>query len=326
MTFLIGLAAIPLLLTLFWYLLEWKTKAAKRIGDPELVSRLIINFSPVKFLIKFGLALLALCCIIVGAANIQRRGATEIVNRTGVDIMYVLDVSKSMLAEDVKPNRLEKAKELLTRLLGKLSNDRVGLVLFAGRAYLQMPLTIDQGAAKMYIQNAEPDVVPTQGTVIADALTMANNAFSNQDRKYKAIVLVSDGEDHDPDALKVAKHLADDGVMINTVGVGTPEGATIIDPVSRELKKDAEGQIVITKLNETELNQLADAGKGAYLRLDNLDDAEITLSQRLDGIEKRALTDKEFVNYTSYFQWFVGAAALLLLLEFFLSERKLKWA
>jgi Ca-activated chloride channel family protein len=261
---------------------------------------------------------------VIGAANYQEPGSMQNMNRQGVDVMLVLDVSKSMLAEDIKPSRLERAKQLLIRLLDKVQNDRIGIVLFAGRAYLQMPLTTDHSAAKMYILDAGPEVVPTQGTVIADALRMANTSFNSKERKYKSIVLISDGEDHDPDALKVAKDLANDGVMINTVGIGSPEGAPIIDPATKELKKDETGQTVISKLNEAELQQLSDATNGIYLRLDNMEDALITLSQRLDSIEKRSLTDSEFIDYKSYFQLFLAVALLLLLAEFFLPERKFK--
>jgi len=324
--YMMGLAAIPVLILLFWWILQWKKKVAKKMGDPLLVKQLVINYSPVKFLLKFILALIALIAIIAGASNLQKKGAAENINRTGVDVMLVLDVSKSMLAEDIRPSRLEKAKQLLMRLLDKLENNRVGLILFAGRAYMQMPLTTDLGASRMYVQNASPDAVPTQGTVIADALRMANGSFNSNEHKYKAIVLISDGEDHDPDALKTAKQLADDGVMINTIGIGSPDGATIIDPVTRESKKDENGQIVISKLNETELSQLSDATNGIYIRLENMDDALITLSQRLDGIEKRALTDTDNISYKNYFQWFLGGALLLLLIEFFLPERKMKLA
>ncbi len=324
--YLAGLVAVPVLIFLFWWVLQWKKKVAMKMGDAVLVQQLVSNFSPLKFLIKFILALIAFIAIIAGASNLQKKGSVENVHLTGVDVMLVLDVSKSMLAEDVKPSRLEKAKQLLIRLLDKLENDRVGLILFAGRAYMQMPLTTDQGASRMYIQNASPDAVPTQGTVIADALRMANSAFNSKEHKYKAIVLISDGEDHDPDALHTAKQLADDGVMINTVGIGSADGASIIDPITRESKKDENGQIVISKLNETELSQLADATNGIYMRLDNVDATLITLSQRLDSIEKRALTDTDYINFENYFQWFLGGALLFLLIEFFLPERKMKLA
>ena len=324
--FLVGLAAIPLLVLLFVWVLRWKKKMQKKMGDPALVALLVKDYSPTKFAVKFILVLVAFALVVVASANLQKPGVTDTVNRKGVDVMVALDVSNSMLAEDIKPNRLERAKQLVTKLMDKMDNDRIGLVLFAGRAYMQMPLTTDHSAAKMYIQDAGPDVVPTQGTVIADALRMANASFNSKERKYKSIVLVSDGEDHDPEALKVAKDLAHDGVMINTIGIGSPDGAPIIDPVTKELKKDMNGQTVVSKLNETELQQLSDASNGLYLRLDNMDDALITLTQQLDSIEKKSLTDSEFIDYKSYFQLFLAVALLLLLLEFFLPERKLKLA
>lgn len=317
-----GLAALPLLLFLLWYLLRWKSKTVSRIGDPSLVSQLIGSFSSVRFLIKAGLALVAFFVIVLAAANVQRPGSMENVQRKGVDVMLVLDVSRSMLARDIKPTRLERAKQFLLRLADQLPNDRIGLVLFAGRAYMQMPLTTDHGAARMYIQEASPDVVPTQGTVIGDALTMANSAFNAKERKYKSIVLVSDGEDHDPEAPKIAKQLAQDGVLINTVGIGSPEGSAIEDPATGELKKDEEGHTVMSKLNEAELQQLATETNGTYLRLDNVEDALITMTQQLDTAEKKAMRDNEFIDYKSYFQWFLGAALLLLLCELLLAERR----
>ena len=317
-----GLAALPLLLAALWFLLGWKKKTVSRIGDPTLVQQLIGNFSRWRFLVKAGLALLAFAIVVIGAGNPQKPGAMENVQRKGVDVMLVLDVSKSMLAQDVKPSRLDKAKQLLLLLTEKLENDRIGLVLFAGRPYLQMPLTSDHGAARMYIQQASPDAVPTQGTVIAEALKMSNAAFNSKERKYKSILLVSDGEDHDPEALKTAKDLARDGVMINTVGIGSPDGSPIIDPATGETKKDDQGSTVISKLNEVELQQLSDATNGQYIRLDNVDDALITMTQQLDSAEKKSMSDAEFVDYISYFQWFMGAAFVLLLAEAFLSERR----
>jgi Ca-activated chloride channel family protein len=320
--YLLFLAGLPVLLVLLFLLLRWKKKIAARMGEPFLIKQLINNFSPPRFFLKVVLAMLAFVLVVLGAANFQRPGAMEKVSRKGVDVMLVLDVSKSMLARDIKPNRLERAKQLLLRLVDKLDNDRIGLVLFAGRAYLQMPLSTDHGAARMYIQDASPDVVPTQGTVIGDALKMANTSFNSKERKFKSIVLISDGEDHDPEALKVAKSLAEKGVVINTIGIGSPEGSPIVDPATNELKKDDQGQTVISKLNEAELQQIADAADGEYIRLDNLDDALITMTQQLDNTEKKSMSDSEFVDYINYFQWFLGTALVLLLVEFFLSERR----
>src|SRR6185437_729041 len=304
--YLLALLAIPGLIILYNYLIRWKKKTASRIGDPLLVKQLVRSFSERNFLVKFILILLAVGLLIAGMANLRSRGAAENISRQGVDVMIVLDVSKSMLARDIKPSRLDKAKQFLYRLVDKLQNDRLGLILFAGRAYMQMPLTPDYGAAKLYISEAGPNAVPTQGTVFSEALNMANNSFNRNEHKYKAVVLISDGEDHDPEGLKTAKQLAESGVMVNTVGIGSPEGSIIVDPAT----------------NEPEIKGIADATNGIYIRLDNLEDANITLSQRLDGIEKRALTESEFINYKNYFPWFIAAALILLVAELFIPERK----
>jgi Ca-activated chloride channel family protein len=322
----IGLLLIPMLIYLYSGLVSWKKNLSSRIGDPSLVAQLVKSFSAKNFLLKFVLICAAVFFLVVGLANLRARGKAEDISRQGVDVMIVLDVSKSMLAQDVKPSRLDKARQLLYRLVDRLQNDRVGLILFAGRAYMQMPLTTDHSAAKLYISEAGPDAVPTQGTVFSEALSMANSSFNRNEHKYKAVVLISDGEDHDPDALKVAKQMAEDGVMINTVGIGSVEGSEIIDPETKEPKKDDKGNTVISKLNEQELVGLSDATNGIYIHLDNLEDATITLTQRLDSIEKRALADNEFVNFTNYFPWFIGLAGLLLILELFIPERKRKIA
>ena len=322
----IGLLLIPLLIYLYTGLVSWKKKLSARIGDPSLVTQLVKSFSAKNFLLKFVLICIAVFFLVAGLANLRARGKAEDITRQGVDVMIVLDVSKSMLAQDVKPSRLDKARQLLYRLTDRLQNDRMGLILFAGRAYMQMPLTTDHSAAKLYISEAGPDAVPTQGTVFSDALSMANSSFNRNEHKYKAVVLISDGEDHDAEALKVAKQMAEDGVMINTVGIGSVEGSEIIDPETKEPKKDDKGNTVISKLNEQELVSLSDATNGIYIHLDNLEDATITLTQRLDSIEKRALADNEFVNFTNYFPWFIGLAGLLLILELFIPERKRKIA
>jgi Ca-activated chloride channel homolog len=322
----IGLLLIPLIIALFYRLISWKKKQGSRIGDPTLVSQLVKSFSPRNFALKFTLICVAVFFLVAGLANLRAKGSAENISRQGVDVMIMLDVSKSMLAQDVKPSRLDKAKQLLYRLTDRLQNDRIGLILFAGRSYMQMPLTTDHSAAKLYIAEAGPEAVPTQGTVFAEGLTMANNSFNRNEHKYKAVVLISDGEDHDPDALRIAKQMADDGVMVNTVGIGSAEGSQIIDPETKEPKKDDKGNIVISKLNEKELNDISDATNGIYIHLENLEDATITLSQRLDSIEKRALSDSEFINYKNYFPWFIGLAGILLVLELFIPERKRKIA
>lgn len=315
------LAVIPLGILLFLFLLRWKRKTKLKIGDKALIDQLTKSFSGPKFLLKSILALLALVLLALAAANPQTKGNSGPQNKKGLDVMILLDVSKSMLAQDVKPNRLERSRQLVSILIDELAGNRIGMIWFAGRAYLQMPLTTDLGAAKMYLQNAGPDAVPTQGTVIGDALRLAGSAFNNKEKKYKAVVLISDGEDHDPEALKIVQNLAASGVMINTVGVGSPEGSTIFDPATNDTKRDAEGNTVISKLNEAQLRDLAQTGNGIYLYLQDAASAAASIKSQLSGIETKELEDDAFVQYNTYFYWFLAAVLLLLLLEIFLSER-----
>lgn len=320
--YLTGLAVIPLLVVLFYQVLTWKKKTTRKIGDEKLVNQLIKSYSSKNFLLKFIFATVALVAIIAGVANPQRPGAMENVQRKGVDIVLAMDVSKSMLAEDIKPSRLERARQVVYKLMDKLPNDRVGLVLFAGRAYMQMPLSTDHAAARMYIQQAGPEAVPTQGTVIAEALKMSNTAFNSKERKFKAIILITDGEDHDPQAVQVAQQLFTEGVMINTIGIGSTDGAPIVDPVTRETKKDEYGNTIITKLNEVELQQLAEASKGIYVRLNDVDAAVKSIVDQLGTIEQTSLEDNAFRDYRHYFQWLLALGLFLVVAEFFFPERK----
>jgi Ca-activated chloride channel homolog len=317
-----GLALIIIPVAFFLLLLQWKKKTKQNIGNPILVNRLLRNYSPLKVFSKFFLLVLSLAIIIMAAANLQKKGAADKINRSGVDIMIALDVSKSMLAQDVKPSRLERAKQTINKIISNSPNDRIGLVLFAGRAYIQMPLTIDHAAAGMYVQTAAPDVVPTQGTVVAEALKVCNSAFNVKEKKYKTIVLISDGEDHDEATPETAKALAENGVMVNAIGIGSIEGSSIIDPATNDFKKDAQGNNVISKLNETVLRQIAQTTGGIYTVLNDPADAASAIRKQIEGVEKKVVEDNSFINYESLFQWFIGMALLLLMLELFIPETK----
>ncbi len=320
--YLIVLAAVPLLLVMYLLVLNWKKRTIKKIGDANLVKEMIKNYSPQRFALKFVLVLLAFISAVFALANLRSPKGVEKVNRNGIDIMIALDVSKSMLAQDIKPNRLERAKQAIGKLIDKLNNDRVGIVVFAGKAYLQMPLTGDPGAAKMYLDAASTDIVPTQGTVIADALKMCKASFNAKEKKYKAVILISDGEDHDEGALKMAGEMADDGIVINTVGIGSPQGSTIIDELTNQEKKDANGNTVITKLNEDELKKIAEKGKGVYQLFTGTDDLVNKLDEQLASMDQRTVTEDSLVNYKNYFPYFLLGALFLLVLELFISERK----
>ena len=263
--YLIALCGIPVMVVLYFLYTNWKIQKIKKIGDPVLVQQLISDYSPRKFSIKFILITIAFALMAIALANPRRPVGSSNIKRNGIDVMIALDVSKSMLAQDIKPNRLERAKQLISRLIDKMPDNRIGIVVFAGRAYLQMPLTSDLVAAKLYLSTASTEVVPTQGTVIGDALKMCYTSFNAKEKKYKSIILVSDGEDHDESAIKISRSLAEEGVIVNTVGIGSAEGATIEDPITGEPKKDAEGKTVVTKLNEPELKNIAAATSSVFV-------------------------------------------------------------
>jgi Ca-activated chloride channel family protein len=320
--YLLALALVPVMVLIFLYVLRGKKNTIKKIGNPALVKQLIKDYSPSKFLLKFILIVTAFVAGVIALANPRMPQGNTMVNRSGIDVMIALDVSKSMLADDIKPNRLERAKQFIAKLIDKLPNDRIGIVVFAGRAYLQMPLTTDHSAAKMYLSSATPDVVPTQGTVIGDALKMCYNAFNTKEKKYKSVVLISDGEDHDKTAEKITRAMADEGVMINTVGIGSPEGTTIIDPATGETKTDAEGRPVITKLNEEELKSIAGNGNGLYQLFTNTDEIVDAMDKQLQSMGQRSITENSLVNFRNFFPWLLGFSFILLVAEFFTSEVK----
>ena len=316
------LGGIILFVILFVFLLSWKKKVKKRIGEPNLVKLLIGNFSPGLFNLKFILVTLAFGAGVIAVMNLRKPAADETSSRKGIDVMIALDVSKSMLAADLPPNRLERAKQLITKLIDAMPNDRVGLVLFAGRAYLQMPLTTDHGAAMLYVSSAAPEAVPFQGTVITEALRQTSNAFNTTERRFKTVVLISDGEDHDVQAINTSKELAAQGMMINTVGIGSPEGSVIPDPETGQNKKDFTGADIISRLNEDELKQIAANTNGVYVRLQDTDAAVQELLQQFSGIETKAYGDVSLMNFQTYYWWFAAAMLFLLLVEYFIPETK----
>ncbi len=323
--YLISLAAIPLIVFLYFSLVQWKKRAAKKIGDASLVKQLTRNFSKKKFGFKLILFITGfILCGFALATLVEPDGSQKIMRR-GIDMMIALDVSKSMLAQDIKPSRLDRAKQLISKLIDSSPDDKIGLVIFAGRAYLQMPMTIDHEAAKMYLSTASPDDVATQGTVISDALKMCETAFDPKEKTYKTIILVSDGEDHDDDAIAVAKELGREGIPVNTVGIGSPQGAVIMDPETGQYKKDDKGNTVITKLNEDELRNIAKSSGGLYQLYSTTNEVAKNIEAQLSGLGKEMATnDSSYTSFTQYFQYFLGAAFLLLIVEFFIPEKRRK--
>ena len=319
--FILVLAAVPVMVFLYYMLIQWKRKAMKKMGDPSLVKQLITGFSPVRFGIKFILVVLAFVLCAIALADLVKPMGNQKINRKGIDVMVALDVSKSMLAEDIKPNRLERAKQLISKIIDKLPDDKIGIVIFAGRAYLQMPLTTDHSAARMYLSSASTDNVPTQGTVISQALKMCYAAFNTKEKKYRSILLISDGEDHDEDAIDVTKKIADEGVMVNTVGIGSPQGASIMDPETNDFIKDESGNTVVSKLNEEELRKIAQSGHGTYQLFTSADQVADNIDNKLQTIGQTTLTGSAFGVFENYFWYFLLAALVVLVAESFLKER-----
>ncbi len=321
--FLYGLAALIPLVGLFICVIRWKQKTRKLLGNERLVSQLISNYSSNKYFIKAVSILVAIALLIISAANLRKPIKEKGTVGSGIDVMIALDVSKSMLAEDEKPTRLDKAKQLIYQLTQQLENNRIGLVVFAGRAYLQMPLTSDVGATKMFVNNANPALISWQGTVIGDALTLCSNSLDTKEKKYKAAILITDGEDQDTKAVEVAKELAEKGVIVHTVGVGSESGAPIIEAGTNEYKRDANGETVITKLNSKLLRQIADVTGGTYHYLNTTESVGNDLSQLLNAMDKKEFGNPSgYINYDSYYFIFLAIAIFLLIIEFFVSERK----
>lgn len=319
-TFLYLLFLLILIGLVFIAVLAWKRRAIRKFGDKDLVAQLFTGYSPAFFRLKFWLLFFGFAFIVLGAANLQMGDKLQKITKKGVDVMVALDVSNSMLAQDVQPDRLTRAKQLVSKLMQKIPNDRIGLVVFAGNAYLQMPLTVDFSAARMYLNTIDPGMIPTQGTAIDEAIARCQQAFNKNEQLHKSIVLISDGEDWSEEGIEAAKKAHDAGVVISTVGVGSVKGAPIRDPKTGEYMKDKDGKLVLTHLNEDVLKAIAKTGNGIYQHLNNTDKAVAELTDQLGKMQKKTYGENLFANYKSYFQYFIALGLLLLLVEFFIPE------
>ncbi len=315
------LALVPFFLLLFLIYQSWKKSAIKRIGDVRLVKEQIQNHSSAKTFFKFFLILLAFACGCIALANPRVPDLNSNEVRKGIDVVITMDVSNSMKATDIAPDRLSRAQQFASRLIDNLKDDRIGLVVFAGYGYAQLPLTFDHAAAKLYVAAADPANISAQGTSIADAFDKANILFGEESERFKSIVLITDGETHDENAVDKLKELVSKGVMVNTIGIGSPDGSTIKDS-SGNVKTDASGQPVVSKLNEEILQQIAQATNGIYVHLQNADAAVKQLQNQYSQIEKKALGDTSLYNYETYYAWLAAPMLLLLLVETFLPDRK----
>ncbi|MEI7596781.1 MAG: VWA domain-containing protein [Bacteroidota bacterium] len=323
--FLYSLLVIPLLILLFIAFSKAKKRAMNDFGDSNIIKQLIPEYSDIRPRLKFYCLIMVITLIIIGISNPQVGSKIETAKRKGVDLMVVLDISNSMLAQDIKPNRLERAKQAIQKLIDKLDNDRIGLVVFAGKAFIQLPITTDYSAAKLFLDNTNTKLIGTQGTNIGEALQLAEKSFQENDKKNKAIIVISDGEDHQEDAMTIASEIAAKGIKIFTIGMGTPQGSPIPE-ISRNMqltfKSDENGSVIISKLNEITLQKLAATGNGVYVNANNTNDGLDIIFNDINKIEKVEFEAREFSEFESRFQYLLFAALLVLVFELFIAEKK----
>jgi len=319
------LYALPLLVLLFWYLGRNRKKLLQKFADKELHKTLFPTDSNLKRWTKFALILLALTCLVFAAANPQVGTKMQEVKQTGIDVFILLDVSNSMMAEDIKPNRLEKAKYQISSLINKLRGDRIGLIIFAGQAYIQIPLTTDYSAANLFLSAVDVNSVPTQGTAIASAINLASASFDTLSTQ-KVIIAITDGEDHEGDVQKAVENAIEREIKIYAVGLGSQDGVPIPVYNNRSqlvgFKKDRDGNTVLTKLDEEVLKRIAIDGNGKYFRGTNYEDHLDKIYNELSELEQTEFGVKKVTDYEDRFYYLLIPALLLLVLEFFISEKK----
>ena len=320
--FLYLLFLLPALVAFYVYAMIVKKKAIKKYGNPTLLAELMPEVSTKRQHLKFWLLFGAITMVIFIIAGPQFGSKLETVKRQGVEIMVCLDVSNSMLAEDVSPNRLDKAKQMLSRLTDGFTNDKVGLIVFAGDAFTQLPITSDYISAKMFLSSINPSMVSTQGTAIGAAINLAARSFTPDETTDKAIILITDGENHEDDAIGAAKAAAEKGSHVNIVGMGDPKGSPIPIQGSNNYMKDKDGNVVITKLNEQMGQEIAAAGNGMYVRADNTNSALKALQKEIEKMNKTELDSKVYSEYDEQFQIFAWIALFLLIADFMTLDRK----
>lgn len=323
------LSIIPVMVVIYLLLQIWKKRTQKKFATPHLLKRLSPNKSKFKSILKLIFLVLGISFLVLGLVNPKIGTKLETVKREGVDIVFAIDVSKSMLAEDIAPNRLEKSKRLVSEIINQLASDRIGIIAYAGQAFPQLPITTDYGAAKMFLQSMNTDMLSSQGTAINEAIELASTYFDDEEQTNRVLFIVSDGEDHSEGSTLDAVELAvEEGIRIFTIGVGKTKGSPI--PIKRNgivesLKKDSQGEVVITRLNEEILEEIADEGDGEYVNGSNTDDAVDFIKEELNQMDKKEFEAKQFAEYKDQFQWFLGIGLLFLFLEVFLLDRKTKW-
>lgn len=316
------------LVIVFLWTQVWKFKTRQQFSNSTLLKRLSPDQSLFKSVLKLITLSLALTCLIIGLVNPKIGTKLETVKREGVDIVFALDVSKSMLAEDIAPNRLEKAKQLTTQIINTLISDRVGIIAYAGTAIPQLPITTDYGAAKMFLQNINTDMLSSQGTAIDEAIELSRTYYNDDEQTNRVLIILSDGEDHNNASAGVAEDAAEEGIKVFTIGVGSAKGGPI--PIKRNgivlrYKKDNSGEVVITKLNPDTLIEIAENGNGIFIDGKNTQDVVNTITGILKKMDKKEFEAKKFAEFKDQFQWFLGFGLFFLVLDVLFLERKTAW-
>ena len=323
---LILLGLVPLLALFFVFAFRQKKRAMARFGRLEMMQKLARSVSPRRQILKVSLLAAAVLFMVLAAARPQLGTKLRNVKREGQDIIIALDVSLSMMAEDIAPNRLEKAKHEITSLIDKLQGDRIGLIAFAGRAFMQCPLTLDYGAARMFLDSMDASLIPQPGTAIGEAILKASGSFVEKERKNKVLILITDGEGHEGDPLEIAKVAAREGVVIYCVGIGSSKGVPIPledeRGMDRGFKKDRDGEVVMTRLDELTLEKIALETGGKYYRASSGEVELDKIYEDISKMEKKALSSKQFAQYEDRFQGLLAVALLVLVLEVLIPEAK----
>jgi len=321
-------AILPLLVVLFIAVMWWKKRTQKKFASLKLLEKIAPNYSFFKSTLKLIFLLIGVSFLILALVNPKMGIKLKTIKREGVDIVFALDVSKSMLAEDIAPNRLEKAKQIISKTIEKLGSDRVGIIVYAGNAYPLLPITTDHASANMFLKNANPDMVSSQGTAINEALNLAKTYYNNDEQTNKFLVIISDGEDHESNTISMSEDLAREGIKVYTVGVGTEKGAPIPIRENGRLtgyKKDREAEVVITQRHADVLKEIADKGNGVYADGNRTDKPVKMLIDVVSNAQKHEFETKQFSDYKDQFQWFLGIALLFFIIDIFFLEKKTKW-
>lgn len=323
------LTLIPVMVAIFIALQLWKKRTQRRFATPQALRRLAPDQSNFKSTLKLIFFLLGLSFLILGLVNPKTGTRLQTVKREGVDIVFAVDVSKSMLAEDIAPNRLEKARRLVSEIINQLAGDRIGIIAYAGQAYPQLPITTDYGAAKMFLQGLNTEMLSSQGTAIDAALELAGTYYDDARKTNRVLFILSDGEDHsEASTPEAVEQVSQNGIRIFTIGVGTEKGAPIplkTRGAAERFKKNAQGEVVITHLNQNVLSEIARDGGGEYIDGANTEHVLQRVKTLLNQIDKTEFEAKQFAEYESQFQWFLALGLLFLFLELFLLERKTQW-